>query len=847
MQDGDIAGAYVAYSHISDYSDSATIAEGIKADYDAAAKLLEEGKYDEANAAFLALKNYSDSETQANESLYRKAAALAEEGRCAEAAALFDELGEYSDSNDKANEAHYNTANTLWQSGDLQGAVAEFEALGDYSDAPQLLTQVNTEIANKALVEKDYATALTAYQHLEQTDEIKAKEYELAQACYDEGHFAEATSAYETLGQYELSLSKLPIARYAWADQLFNEGSYAEAAEQFTILGEMTDSAERAKESTYQLANQQLEAKEYDTAKATFLTIKGYSDADTMAQECDYRKASDMLADSEYKNAQTLFEGLGTYSDSATKAKQCVYEQADALYAEADYAGAEKLYASVDYEDSADKAKQCVYNQALKLYESEDYAGAEGLLTSIESYNDSAEMIKECRLQQGIELMDKSNYEDALEYLEALDFDNSAMLAIQCHYALGLSALNAGRTDDAVSEYAQAVTLPEARESLMSIAKEYAAINEIEKAVQTLWLMRENEDAKNMLKEIGDLKCQSGENGMALLAYCAIGDINMTELQSLVSEKNLEAVEGVLSGCKLLPNEMAFSDFERYMCASVSLLADEFDCAITEFAVLGEYADAPVQLLESKYRKGASQLENGDYDAAVVLFSGISEYKDAEEQIKECKYLKAKSLFDLSQYLDAYNIFSEINGYKDVSSLLKDEPKLAAIEIQNENFTIGNSISFGNYHGSITWLVIQRENDKALLISKDIIDYKPKDGIKSWLQKEIYERALSEDERNAVEKDGVFLLTQDQANTILSKEQRKAQSTSFAQSEYKKTVARGRTQDWRLNCWWIMGAKSGYHVDDNGVSDRSETGSNVCLGIRPSLWVNVYDTAFWPF
>ena len=91
----------------------------------------------------------------------------------------------HSIDNDKASEAHYNNANTLWQSGDLQGAVAEFEALGAYSDAPQLLTQVNTEIANKALEEKDYATALTAYQHLEQTDEIKAKEYELAQACYD--------------------------------------------------------------------------------------------------------------------------------------------------------------------------------------------------------------------------------------------------------------------------------------------------------------------------------------------------------------------------------------------------------------------------------------------------------------------------------------------------------------------------------------------------------------------------------------------------------------------------------------------------------------------------------------
>ena len=40
------------------------------------------------------------------------------------------------------------------------------------------LIKAGSEIANKALEEKDYATALTAYQYLEQTDEIKAKEYD---------------------------------------------------------------------------------------------------------------------------------------------------------------------------------------------------------------------------------------------------------------------------------------------------------------------------------------------------------------------------------------------------------------------------------------------------------------------------------------------------------------------------------------------------------------------------------------------------------------------------------------------------------------------------------------------
>ena len=386
---GDYAKAYELFFLISGHSDSADIAKRIRDDYKAADDLLKNGKYDEANAAFLALHNYSDSPTKAQESMYQKAESLKAAGSYDDAITvysvlkeykdsadkinacqyskaesllagkdidgailLFESIPQYSDSMDRANAIRYDKAKALWDEGDLQAARTEYETLGEYSDAASQLIKVLTEIADNSMANKDYPSALSAYQGLEQTAEIQEREYKLAQICYDEGHYEEATAAYETLGQYELSLSKLPIARYAWADQLFQDGEYAKAAEQFALLGNMTDSATRAKESVYQLAKFHLENKDYDVAKSHYVSIPGYSDADKMCKECDYRKATDLLNDGKSKDAEVIFKSLGDYSDSKTKAEECIYNQAEILFGTGKYAEAKKLYDTITFSDS---------------------------------------------------------------------------------------------------------------------------------------------------------------------------------------------------------------------------------------------------------------------------------------------------------------------------------------------------------------------------------------------------------------------------------------------------------------------------------------------------------------
>ena len=75
--------------------------------YSAAGKLMEEGKYDEAKAAFEALDGYKDSADRAKDAAYQAAAKLCEDGKYDEAKAAFEALGCYGDSADQAQECVY--------------------------------------------------------------------------------------------------------------------------------------------------------------------------------------------------------------------------------------------------------------------------------------------------------------------------------------------------------------------------------------------------------------------------------------------------------------------------------------------------------------------------------------------------------------------------------------------------------------------------------------------------------------------------------------------------------------------------------------------------------------------
>lgn len=242
-----------------------------------------------------------------------------------------------------------------------------------------------------------------------------------------------------------------------------------------------------------------------------------------------------------------------------------------------------------------------------------------------------------------------------------------------------------------------------------------------------------------------------------------------------------------------------------------------------------------------------------------------------------------------------------LTGYKDVDKLLTEDDNIVAVikalEARDAKFTVGNYVTFGEYPQTtagedmtpIEWLVLARDGDKALLISRYGLDAQPynKDHtsvtwetctLRTWLNGTFYNKAFSSAEQAAIlttsvdnskyqcysgwntsggnnTQDKVFLLSYAEANQYFGVTYDNSSNTksrvaptayAFAQgagenSSYK--TADGIDAGW----WWLR--SPGYN--QSRAADVFPVGSlfyidvNYASGsVRPALWVNIEKVVF---
>ena len=103
--------------------------------YKAAMQLCEDGRYEEAIAAFEALGDYKDSPEQKLDAEYQLALKLYEDGKYEEARIALEALDGYRDSEDLARDAAYCAAVELCEAGSYDEAITAFRALDGYRDS----------------------------------------------------------------------------------------------------------------------------------------------------------------------------------------------------------------------------------------------------------------------------------------------------------------------------------------------------------------------------------------------------------------------------------------------------------------------------------------------------------------------------------------------------------------------------------------------------------------------------------------------------------------------------------------------------------------------------------------
>ena len=207
----------------------------------------------------------------------------------------------------------------------------------------------------------------------------------------------------------------------------------------------------------------------------------------------------------------------------------------------------------------------------------------------------------------------------------------------------------------------------------------------------------------------------------------------------------------------------------------------------------------------------------------------------------------------------------------------------AAAVAREAKWQVGNYVTFGSYPQTkagndttpIEWLVLARDGDKALVISRYALDAEPYNteytsvtwetcSLRTWLNNDFYNKAFSAEEKESIvlskvtadknpkystnpgndTNDNVFLLSIPEVNNYFKDDaSRRCVYTDYAvkNGTYAKSMVDGR-----VSCrWWLRSPGLGFYA-----APIVDYGGSVCLNgcdvrskkdcVRPCVWVRLF-------
>ncbi len=242
------------------------------------------------------------------------------------------------------------------------------------------------------------------------------------------------------------------------------------------------------------------------------------------------------------------------------------------------------------------------------------------------------------------------------------------------------------------------------------------------------------------------------------------------------------------------------------------------------------------------------------------------------------KYNSAISMIQEGKYVEAYEALVDLNGYKDSTTKAKEiYGRLKGTE-KLKVAMVGDYVVYGSYEQDndsangkedIEWLVLAKEGNKALLISKYALDCQKYNNsgettwetcsLRKWLNGTFISTAFSTDEQNLIISstitadrnpdygtspgkntiDKIFLLSITEANKYFNSDSaRQCQGTAYC-------YAQGAYKAFNGACWWWLrspGVISDYAASVDYYSNVNTLGGFMDDddgGVRPALWVNL--------
>lgn len=316
----------------------------------------------------------------------------------------------------------------------------------------------------------------------------------------------------------------------------------------------------------------------------------------------------------------------------------------------------------------------------------------------------------------------------------------------------------------------------------------------------------------------------------------------------------------------------------------IAIIATPIVCVCIVFVIVLTTVIIPKQ----KYNEAMDLIDSGDYESAYALLEEIGK----NDMIAANKYDRAIDLIDSGDYKAAYALLDGLS-YRD------SEEKLQSMKSQHPQAflggaDVGDTVTFGTYeqnnnysdgNENIEWVVIDKQEDKIMVVSKYIIAEQPfnttNEGhiswenctLRKWLNNDFLNEAFSDAEKKLISDttvsnteylafglsysttdylttDKIFLLSENERNMLSSVDALKgivtesviALFSDAANSDVANINPSNFEPLWWLRTTWedavdcqasvAYGASYDEHEHDTCNVEES-------AGVRPAMWISI--------
>ena len=177
---------------------------------------------------------------------------------------------------------------------------------------------------------------------------------------------------------------------------------------------------------------------------------------------------------------------------------------------------------------------------------------------------------------------------------------------------------------------------------------------------------------------------------------------------------------------------------------------------------------------------------------------------------------------------------------------------------------------------AIEWIILKKEKDRYLCISKHLLDCKPYHetsenitwencSLRKWLNDYFFITAFTKEEQKRIQitnietplhktKDHIFLLSSEEADAYFSFDERAAKTTQYARKQGAWFIDDNNDEYFLNGSWWLRYPKSLYEdIEEEGeselytilscvnfdgyIEDAAEEASGIECCVRPAFWL----------